>query len=45
MKHVQLKEQFAKEKRRPSAYKEKALEAHRRSVQAKEVLDSIYHKK
>jgi hypothetical protein len=33
-----------REKKRSEAYKDKALEAHRRSVEAKAVLDSIYHK-
>ena len=40
-----MKEKFTKEKRRSGAYKEKALEAHRRSLEAKELLDSIYHQK
>ena len=35
------KEQLSREKRRSEAYKSKAIDAHRRSVEAKEVLDSI----
>ena len=35
------KEQLSKEKRRSEAYKGKAIEAHNRSVKAKEVLDSL----
>lgn len=36
-----VRQELAKEKRRSNAYKSKALESHRRSVQAKEVLDSL----
>ncbi len=36
-----LRQELEKEKRRSNAYKSKAIESHRRSVQAKEVLDSL----
>lgn len=36
-----VRQELEKEKRRSNAYKSKALESHRRSIQAKEVLDSI----
>jgi chromosome segregation ATPase len=36
-----VRQELEKEKRRSSAYKTKAIESHRRSIQAKEVLDSL----
>ena len=36
-----VKQQLEKEKRRSSAYKTKAMEAHERSIKAKELFDNI----
>jgi len=38
---AEYKEQLSKEQRRSAAYKSKAIEAHKRSLKAKEVLDSL----